>query len=226
MGRKRLWMREKECKVVKSEDITLNTELLQYWKEIPPGLIKFITIDPASSDKKNADDNVTLCIGVRGPDVYVLGYQATKGTMPDQCAAHFFDLVARFPPILRAGVEAVAYQRTLKWYIEKEMRERRTYVPMELIEDRRSKADRILQHIPGLLAYGHLHIHVSMKSLVDQMDEYDPTLKEQKDDILDALAMAIRLAGPVLQSVYVIDGEAREIDEAEYEMLPILGGCP
>lgn len=225
-GRKRMWMREKMCKVIKSEDVTLNSDLLKYWKVKPEGTINFISIDPASSNKKKADDNVVMCIGVQGPDVYVFGYQAAKGVDPGQAAAQFFDLVLRHPPILRAGVEAVAYQRTLKWYIEKEMRERGLFVPFELIEDKRSKADRILQQIPGLLAYGHLHIHASMNTLITQMDEYDPRVEDQPDDILDALAMAIRLAGPLIQSAYTIDGAIREVDEKQYKDLKLIGGCP
>lgn len=226
-GRKRLWMREKMCQIVKSEEVTLNTDLLKYWNDsLPAGLLKFIAIDPASSDKTKADKNVVMCIGVRGQDVYVLGYHAAKAVMPDECANQFFNLASRFPPIVRLGVESISYQRTLKWYIENEMRQRRILVPVEEIQDRRSKADRILQHIPGLLSYGHLYIHPSMLALIQEMDDYDPTVKEQKDDILDALAMAIRLAGPMLQSPYVVEGEATVIDEAEYEMLSYNGGAP
>lgn len=225
-GRKRLWMREKMCKIVKSEEIALNTDLLRYYEEAPTGLIHFISIDPASSAKKKADENVVLTIGIKGADVYVRGYRNSRGTMPDRCAANFFDAALRFAPVLRAGVEGVAYQRVLKWYIEREMTQRGIYVPIEMIDDRRHKADRILQQIPGLMAYGHLHIHPSMHELVQQMDDYDPTVEDQHDDILDALAMAIRLAGPLLQSVYTLEGEARVINEDHYEDLPLIGGCP
>lgn len=225
LGRKRLWEREKMCRIVKSEEVVFNTDLLQYWETLPAGLMKFMAIDPASSKKKKADDNVVMCIGVLGPDVYVLGYEAAKGVNPDECANQFFELAARFPPILRAGVEAVAYQRTLKWYIENEMKARRIFIPMELIEDRRSKADRILQQIPGHLAYGHIHIHSTMRSLVTQMDEYDPLVEDQPDDILDALAMAMRLAGPMLKSPYTIDGMIREIEDEDKDLV-LIGGAP
>lgn len=227
MGRKRLWMREKMCTIVKTDDLLLNSELCQYYTEPPPGLIKFIGIDPASADSKRADENVVLCIGVRGADVYVMGYRAAKNVMPDRAASHFFELVMMFPPVLKAGVEAVAYQRTLKWYIEQEMRQRGIYIPLELIVDNRKKQDRILQHLPGLLSYKHLHILPSMTELVTQMDEYDPTDASNHDDILDALAMAIRLAGPLLQSVYTVDGEAVVLnDESGYPELTFEGGCP
>ena len=147
--------------------------------------------------------------------------------MPDRAASHFFELVMMFPPVLKAGVEAVAYQRTLKWYIEQEMRQRGIYIPLELIVDNRKKQDRILQHLPGLLSYKHLHILPSMTELVTQMDEYDPTDASNHDDILDALAMAIRLAGPLLQSVYTVDGEAVVLnDESGYPELTFEGGCP
>lgn len=226
MGRKRLWMREKMCQVVKSEDVALNTDNLQYYEILPAGLTNFASIDPASSDKKKADNHVTLAIGVKGPDVYVRAYRAAKGVMPDKAATQFFEVCALSAPILRAGCEGIAYQRTLKWYIENEMLARRMFIPMELIQDKRSKADRILQHIPGLLAYKHLHIHASMHELVAEMDEYDPTVEDNADDILDALAMAIRLAGPVLQSVYTLEGEARTVADDDFPALTYDGGCP
>lgn len=226
-GRKRLWMREKMCKVVKSEDIALNSELLQTYTELPAGLINFAAIDPASSDKKKADNHVTLAIGVRGPDVYVRAYRSAKGVMPDKAASHFFEICAMNAPVLKAGCESIAYQRTLKWYIEQEMLARRIFVPMEMIQDKRSKVDRILQHIPGLLAYKHLHVHPSMTELIAEMDEYDPVVDDNQDDILDALAMAICLAGPILQSVYTLEGEARVLnDESAYPELTFNGGCP
>ena len=228
-GNRRLWMREKECKIVKSEEITLNSDLVKYWDEIPPKLIKFITIDPASSDSKKADDNVVMAIGIRGPDVFVLGYRATKGTMPDRCAAYFFELAVMFAPILKAGSEGVAYQRVLQWYLEREMRSRGLFIPVEKIDDRRRKNDRIIQHVAPLIAYGHLHIHPSMVELTKQMDDFNPTSDDNADDILDALAMGIRLAGPLLQATFTLDGEVKLLgyeDESEYETLTCDGGAP
>lgn len=226
-GRKRLWMREKMCTVIKGEERLLNTDKLKYWTELPPGLLNFMSIDPASSDSPKADDNVVMGIGVKGPDVYILAYHAAKNVMPDICATQFFDIATRFPPILRAGVESVAYQRTLAWYIEREMSLRKVFVPIDKIQDSRHKADKILQHIPTLLAYGHLHIHPSMSSLVEQMDEYDPSDTGIHDDILDALSMAIRTAGPMLKSPYVLEGQVKEVDdESDYKRLAAIGGCP
>ncbi len=227
-GRKKIWMREKACRIVKTTDKALNSDLLKYWTEVPSGLIRFLAIDPASSDKKKADQNVVATIGIKGSNVYVLKYDATQGTMPDQCAEYFFEHRRMFAPILKGGVEGVAYQRTLKWYLEREMRERRLFLPLEHIDDRRSKPDKILQHLPSLLAYGNLYIHPSMLAFIQQMDDYDPQDSDADDDILDAVSMAIRLAGPMLHMPYdTIEGNAREItDESDYPLLQYNGGCP
>lgn len=228
-GRKRVWMREKACKIVKTEDVHLNSDLLKYWTQIPAKSVRLLIIDPASSDSTRADDNVVMTIAISGMDVYVLRYNATKNTMPDEAASYFFQHARDYAPLLKAGVEGVSYQRTLKWYIEREMRARRLYVPIVHIDDRRSKADKILQNIPQLLAYGHLWIHPSMTSFITQMDDYDPApTSRAHDDILDALAMGINLAGALLQSPYTIDntGNIHEIDESDYPALTYTGGCP
>jgi predicted RNase H-like nuclease len=104
------------------------------------------------------------------------------------------------------------------------MAKRRVFVPMDGIDDRRRKADRIMQAIPGLVAYGHLYVHASMKKLIEQMDDYDPKIVEQADDLLDALAMAITAINPALRNT-TIDGEFSVVDESAYEDLNF-GGCP
>ena len=226
-GRKRLWMREKMCVILKGENQLLDSEKLKYWTEVPTDLLHFMSIDPASAESPKADENVVMCIGVKDSDVYVLGYEASTNVMPDRCTTQFFDLAFRFPPILRAGVESIAYQRILAWYIETEMRNRGIYVPIDKIQDQRKKSDKILQHIPLLLAYGHLYIHPSMRTFIEQMDEWDPSDDMVHDDILDALSMAIRTAGPMLKTPYVIDGHIKEVgDEKDYKQLELLGGCP
>jgi hypothetical protein len=223
-GRYRIWAREMKCELVSGEDKAIDVTKLEFWTTLPEGMTRVISIDPASSDSKGADDNVIMTVGFSGLDVYVIAFHADKGVMPDAASTHFFEQVMTFTPIQRAVVEKVAYQRTLKWYIEQEMAKRRVFVPMDGIDDRRRKADRIMQAIPGLVAYGHLYVHASMKKLIEQMDDYDPKIVEQADDLLDALAMAITAINPALRNT-TIDGEFSVVDESAYEDLNF-GGCP
>lgn len=218
----KLWMREMECQIVVGEDSHFDVKRLQYWDVLPESMMVVISIDPASSDSPNADYNVVMAVGFSGANVYVLDYYAERGVMPDAVAARFFELVWRFRP-RKLAVESIAYQRVLAWFLEQEMLRRRTFVPVDRVQDRRRKADRILQELPGLVHMGLLHIKPSMHELVEQMDHYSPDDKAQHDDILDALAMAITSVNPAARE---LEGDYVTLDdELEYEDLKI-AACP
>jgi len=224
-GQYRLWMREKECKIVAGEDKAIDITKFKHYDMLPESLEVIIAIDPASSDSQTADDHAIVALGFRGNDVWVLDYQLAKGVMPDKAANDFFQLVLMYGP-RKAAVETISYQRVLKWYLEQEMLKRRIFVPMDAIQDKRSKANRIMQAIPGLVSYGHFFIRPSMQELIDQADDYDPEQKNPKDDLLDAIATGITCQNPALRAGLTLDGEYNVVeDEEEYPTLRI-GGCP
>lgn len=217
-----LWMREMECQIVAGEDTHFDTSRLQYWDVLPDGMTVVIAIDPASSDSPTADFNVVMAVGFWGANVYVLDYYAERGVMPDAVASRFFEFVWRYRP-RKAAVESISYQRILKWYLEQEMLKRRTFVPVDAVQDRRRKSDRILQQLPGLVHMGCLYIKASMHELIDQMTSYNPDDSSQHDDILDALAMAVTSINPAAREV---EGDYTVLDDEEqYEPLAI-GACP
>jgi hypothetical protein len=222
-----IWMREKECKVVSSEEKAFDTEKLRFWDTLPslPQMtIRVISIDPASSESKKADDQVVMVVGFHGPDIFVLKYEGGQAMMPDKTAMHFFNFVLAYAP-QKAVVESIGYQRVLAWYLEQEMQKRRIFLPIDKLQDRRKKSDRIIQAIAGNLSFGQLWVHSSMSKLIQQMDDYDPLDDSQHDDYLDALAMAISAVNPALRGT-LVDGEFRVVDdESEYEQLTF-GGCP
>jgi len=219
-----LWMREMECQLVAGEDTHFDVTRLQYWDVLPDNMIVVIAIDPASSDSKTADYNVVMAVGFYGTNVYVLDYYSERGVMPDAVAARFFEFVWRYRP-RKAAVESIAYQRVLKWYLEQEMLRRRTFLPIDAIQDQRKKSDRILQALPGLVHMGCLYLKPSMHELINQMDTYAPDDKSMHDDLLDALAMAYTSINPAARE---IEGEYSVYeDEEELGYEPIrIGVCP
>lgn len=230
-GMYRIWMREMECQVVIDETKPLDATKFQHYYALPDNLTKVLTIDPASADSRKADQNVVMAVGARGQDFYVCGYHAATAMDPGKTSSKFFELALAHAPISRAGVEATAYQRTLKWHIEQEMQKRRIWVPMQLIEAKEKKANRIIAAIAGVLHYGHLYIHPSMTELVTQADMYDPEDPDADDDILDALAMGIVMLNPALRSYALQDDEAIEgefsvMDEREWKALGPARACP
>lgn len=221
-GQYHLWMREWECKVVAGANRSFDINKLRYWEVLPDNMLIVMAIDPASSDSPRADDNAIGAVGFHGPDIYLLEYHAAKGVMPDAAASKFFEFAYRWRPV-KASVESVAYQRVLAWYLEQEMLKRRTFVPIDRVEDRRRKADRIVQAIAGPLAFGHFYVHKTHTKFISQLDDYDPQVKDQEDDLLDMVSMAITSVNPGART---IDGEFYVVDEEEYEDLEIIGGCP
>ena len=216
-----IWMREMECQLVASEEAHFDTTRLQYWDVLPEGMSVVLAIDPASSDSPDADFNVVMAVGFHGANVYVLDYYAERGVMPDVVAARFFELIWRWRP-LKAAVESISYQRVLKWFLEQEMLKRRVFIPIDAVQDRRRKSDRILQELPGLVHMGCLYIKPNMTELVDQMSNYAPGRDADHDDILDALAMAITSNNPALRE---LEGEYTRLDEELYAPVAV-GACP
>lgn len=218
-GRYSIWMREKECMIVKKEGKTFDVSQLKYWDVLPDGMTVLASIDPASSDAKEADDQVIMSSGFHGPNVYCLEYTDEKGEMPDAAAFSLFNQIRKWRPI-KVVAEAISYQRVLAWYIKREMTAKRLFVQVEEIQDRRKKKDRIIQALAGLIAFGNLYIHPSMEKLVAQLDAFD---EGGHDDVIDALAMAVVAANPALRDdSMTIEGEFRTLQEEEDLLYPSL----
>lgn len=209
-GQLALWMREMECEIVPEGGTSFNPENLKYWDTFPIGMTFIITIDPASSDSKTADDQVIAVIGFWRSDVYLMEYTANKGEMPEAAVATLMEFIARYRP-LSIVVESISYQRVLAHIIETEMRRQRRFVPVHRVQDRRRKADRILQAIGSASGYGRLYVKATHFGFIEQYNTYSPMSKEH-DDILDAVSMGIDY-GATLGIASWIDGEFEEAEE-------------
>lgn len=232
----RLWMREKECKIVAGEEKAIDVRNFKTYEILPDYLDVIISIDPAPGSSKElpaeelkTDDHAIVALGFSGLDCYVLEYGLAKAVMPDKAANDFFTMVLNWNP--RKGVvETIAYQKTLKWHIEQEMIKRRIFVAVEGITDKRNKANRIMQAIPGLAAYGHFFVKATMSELFTQADDYDPSVKGQADDLLDAIATGITASNPAIRALVAngsIEGEFKRIEEEQSEYPELeFGGAP
>lgn len=210
VGRLPIWMREKECKVISEELASFREANLLFWETLPERPTYVISIDPASSDSKDADDNVVAVLAFHKDDVYLVDYKAATGQDPEMVMATVFEFARKWRP-LGIVVESIGYQRVLAWYLEKAMREQRVYLPIYKIQDLRRKSDRIVQAIGETSGYQRLHIKPAHTKFIEQYVEYSPTAK-MHDDVLDAVAMAITWAENQGVSDW-IEGEFREEDD-------------
>ncbi len=215
MNKLHLWMREMECKLISKENASFKPEWLRYWDDpgvgLPKDLDTILAIDPASSDSPEADDQVIGAVGFRGRDIYLLDYSAEKGEMPDVASAQFFRLIQEWHP-RKGAVETTGYQRTLKWFLEQQMREKRVFLLIDPIDDRRKKSDRILQSLQEPAAHGHLYVNSNHTKFIQQFTEYSPLIT-MHDDVLDMVAIACMSRKRMGAATY--EGEYEKIQEDE-----------
>ena len=222
-GQLALWMREMECEIVPEGGASFNPENLVYWDLLPEGMTYIITIDPASSDSADADDQVIAVIGFWKSDVYLVEYTANKGEMPDAAVATLMEYIGRYRPLCVIS-ESISYQRVLAWYVETEMRRQRKFVPVHRVQDRRRKSDRIIQAIGSVAGYGRLRIRTNHFGFIEQYSSYSP-LSKAHDDILDAVAMGIDY-GSSLGIADWIDGDYTVETDNESDKRLEFRSCP
>lgn len=194
-GQVLLWLREKECLLSDEESADFRGEWLKYWDEVPDRLVTYYGIDPVPppSDREIAtgfatkDYEVHSIIGVAGGKRYLLEQVRSRGHEPEWTVTEFFRLLAKWRP-LRVRVEGIAYQRTLKWILDQEMKKRKTYVQINAVADKRKKRHRILQAFSGLASAGQLYVKRDQMDFISQFCSY-PNVDH--DDDLDSAAMAL-----------------------------------
>lgn len=193
-----LWMREKMCLIVARETSSFRSEWLEYWTVLPPKARYVMAIDPAPilSEKARMTGAKTDLQAVMVKcywkmKQYIVEFATNRDEDPDQLVANM-DRLARKYPILRCGVEGIAYQRNLKWFIERQMQrgKLKSLHVMELgagmIPGARSKYDRILQAHTGPASQGLLHVHREHTEFITQFTSHPNT---KYKDLLDVSAM-------------------------------------
>ena len=219
-----LWMREMECRITAPELSIFRAEWLKFWDQpLPDGMSVYLAIDPApplseESRRKgrDTDPQVIAVIGLHRGNTYLLEYSMARDQEPEQVAAEFFRLAGKWEPRM-CGVESIAYQRTLAYFLRDKMRQVGKHYYVHEITDRRKKRDRIIQALAGRSSNGHLYVHKSHVDFIEQFTDYPDV---SHDDVLDAVAMALELAGPMADALS-LEGEFERL-EAEERDIPSL----
>jgi phage terminase large subunit-like protein len=200
-----IFAREKECRLVTRETAAFRAE----WAKFYVGRARrdgytVLAIDPVPppSDREiskrflGKDWECQMVVTRVGGDYQVLEYEMNRGHEPDWSVNTALNL-AREYRVSRIGIESVAYQRTLKWLLEKEMQRKQLYFVVDAIIDTRKKFARITSALGGLLREGRLAVRADMVELLKQLQAY-PNVEH--DDVLDALSIALTmLVNPFLE---------------------------
>lgn len=227
--------RNKLSNFTKEKEVRLTTEeskaFLPTWPKInlikPTNSFNVMGIDPVPppSDRQKAmgmegkDYEALYVWGRHGGEYHLIEGVANRGHEPNWTVNEFFRL-AYTHRIARALVEAVAYQRTLKWILEQEMKRRRIWYNIIPVVDKRKKSTRIVSVFSGIASQGLLNIGPEDTRFYSQFCNFSE-IDDGVDDDLDASAIALSdLITPALER-----GASIESDD-EVEQLEFVGRCP
>lgn len=169
----------------------------------PRNLTVCITVDPAKSLNDQADDTAMVVCGYDSHNrMYFLDGVAEKLTI-DELPDVLWDLVTKWSSVSRlllpVGFEAIGFQETYVYNIERMMRERNFFFPIEPIKRRTaSKEERILRLVPRVKNEFYVPRQLIITPYANRGAPYDlvEKLKTQlilfpfagHDDVADALA--------------------------------------
>lgn len=155
----------------------------------------FLGVDPAASLSEKADHFAMVLGGLHRPtgNVFLLKTHKSRELFADQ-----LDLVdswhQEYRPVL-IGAGSQAYEDVLRQQLVR----RPTVPPIVpmLGTAERSKAKRILAMSP-LFKVGKVRIRETMHDFIEEWLNYDTSLSNPDDDLLDACEMMLRVAGVLL----------------------------
>lgn len=178
----------------------------------------YLTIDPAGF-RKHSDDNVIAAHAKFDNKSYVV--ETCKGIMdPKEMIAEAFRIAIKWDVSL-IGVEAVAYQQTLAFWIRFFLAEYNiTHITVvELSPHGRSKESRIRQYIQELYALNCFILDPkTRRDFVWQASLYKLGKKDNKDDLLDAIAYGQDIRNEFWH--LILPPRKAVVIEGEYNVVP------
>jgi len=229
-----MFAREMECRLITSEKAAFRSQWLQHYHEAPKGSTNVLAIDPtpqpserqAANLFRDKDYEALAVVGRRGGDYYLLDYVQSRGHEPNWTIHKIFELAQRWR-VRCIVVEAVAYQRMLKWLVEKEMQRKGIYYIVKDTKvggksDRRPKYTRITDALSGVASNAHFFVKPEQSEFILQFCSYGIGYRGS-DDLLEAVAVATgELTNPFLE-LGIKDYE--ELDQ-EIDDFPAIQACP
>lgn len=155
-----------------------------------------VTVDLAIAEAVNSDFNSAVTVGVTPSGRAVVLETFTKRCTVFELMDHLFYLKQRYSPRV-FGIESVAYQKILKYFLRAECERRGTYMnvvdipslPSKRSTGNNSKPARI-RGLQPVVATGRLYVLPTQHQLRDELSDFP---LGEHDDTIDALSMQLRV---------------------------------
>lgn len=194
---------------VSEEDQVFRRQMFRYFNDmqLKEVLMKkphkfYIMLDPAISKKETADFTAIVCVLVNSKnEMYVVEVKRARMN-PIETIKELFAMYERWQPE-KVGIETVAYQKSLVYFIEEE--KKRSYSPVRSMFIQEIKADvdkeRKIKGLQPRYAIGSVYHR--------ENDDMTPVLEGEllrfprgaTDDVIDALASVLQMITPVHREV-------------------------
>jgi predicted phage terminase large subunit-like protein len=181
------------------EQMLFRPEWFHFYAVEPPNLMVFTTVDPAGDPTESKhpgkiDYSVVMTCGKDQHDgkVYVLDY-ARERCSPKRLIDLIFEHQKRWNP-LTVGVEAVAYENTLKFWLKQEQVTQNKFFSFTTVNQSRKSKPAKIRGLQPAFAAGLVWFREWMTELASELRSYGPQGSlGQHDDLADALAMQLEL---------------------------------
>lgn len=229
-GKYSIFAKEMECKLVAAEHLAFRPNWLRKRPDdwVPArGMQCVLAVDPVpppseaqlAKGLRGKDYEVVAVVGRAAGEYHLLDYRTTQNAEPNWTMTQIFDLAARFR-VMKIVIESVAYQRVLKWLLEKEMQRRGVYYAVVVPKDKRPKYNRILSTLSGPASQGHLWCSPLHTDFILQFESYGLGYRGH-DDLIDAVSMGVaELTNPYLEL------GAGDYSADDVETFPFRRACP
>lgn len=180
---------------IDEENQLFKSAYFKYFETIPERMYVTMTIDPAISEKQNAD---YFAITIAGMDdkynIYVL--DRLRGHWNVSTAIeHIFAMYQKWTPSA-VGMETISFQKAIKAWLENSMREKNVYFPVEELKRNTNESKEFrVKALEPFYREGKVFHAAWMKG--GELEEELLTFPKGKhDDLIDSLASHLQLLVP------------------------------
>lgn len=147
----------------------------------------YMTVDPATGFGKDESAIVVCGTKMRTGQVFLVdrfrGYPS-----PGELVERMLRMAQKWN-VKAVGIEAFGYQRFIKNWLVKRMAETGVQIRVvELSHRKRSKNERIIESFHPWIESRRFFVRRKFRDVVDQALAWNPEAREQRDDLLDAIA--------------------------------------
>lgn len=171
--------------IIPDGDRVFKQEWFKYYDELPRLKHTFAFIDPAISMDDGADYTGVVIADVDVDGKWYVRIAKRTRLTPTQIISLCFDIQTHFDPMI-IGIEEVAYQKSLLYFLQEEMLRRNQMLPIKGIKPPtdKTKQMRIMSLVPRF-EWGHIYLAKGLNDLEMELLTFP---RSANDDISDALA--------------------------------------